>query len=91
MIKSMLVNCEKGYKFSDVINSMKSCDQHGDVHSPGLMEVVGHQLEAKPTSIEKKVATNVVTRLLHLSDYNCDTSHKEDRYIKKSLGVQAPS
>jgi hypothetical protein len=58
-------NCSRHVKLS----SNGRCDDHVN-NETSLTEVVMRPLEATPTTLEKQVATNVVTRLLHQNSEN---------------------
>ena len=68
MLNNMVVNCEKCYRPVKLSISNKNCDHHEDLRCSKLTELVDRPIEAEPTDIEKHVATNVVTRLLHHND-----------------------
>ena len=71
MIKNTLVECEKCMRTIPLSSIDKSCGQHdswltlGSGSSATLTDIVNQPLEAEPTTLEKQVATNIVTRLLH--------------------------
>jgi hypothetical protein len=68
MLNDMIVtctNCSRHVKLS----SNGRCDDHVN-NETSLTEVVMRPLEATPTTLEKQVATNVVTRLLHQNSEN---------------------
>lgn len=67
MIKNIMVRCEKCHRPVKLININKGCAHHLD-NSSTLVDATNLSSDAHPSLIEKQVATNVVTRLLHQSD-----------------------
>ena len=63
MINNMLLNCEECCK---PVKLQEGCFHH-DTGS-AIIDSRKHSFGAQPTTAEKQVATNVVTRLLHNSD-----------------------
>ena len=66
MINNMLLNCEECHKPVKLQDLNKGCFHH-DTGSV-IIDSRKLSLGAQPTTAEKQVATNIVTRLLHNSD-----------------------
>ena len=68
MIKNMMIKCNKCKHVTTLSQSQASCDRHKiDVCSLNLKDIACRPLESQPTTIEKEVATSVVTRLMYQS------------------------
>ena len=64
MILDILVKCEKCLQAVKLCTIKTPCEQHiqGNIE---CSDVLSRPLESQPTAMEKKMASNVVTRLLH--------------------------
>ena len=66
MINNMIVKCNKCYQPVKLSISRKPCDHHAiERECCNLIEAINRPLESPPTTMEKQVASSVVTRLLH--------------------------
>lgn len=66
MIKNLEVKCNKCSKKTNLEKLQNSCEEHGTCGR--LTDLVNMPLEERPTQLEKRVAHNLVKRMLHQSD-----------------------
>ena len=67
MIGNILLNCKECHRPVKLKDLCKECSHH-DTSSAALIDTRHLSIDTQPTTVEKQVATNVVTRLLHQSN-----------------------
>ena len=66
VICDLLVRCEKCDKKIKLVSLTDDCATHRSQNlNVTLEDIIQQPLDAEPTSLEKRAATNLVTRLLH--------------------------